>query len=127
MTTLASADRTWAATCCSGTLIIGGDAGPGSTIFDCAGFCPLATQPCSASVPPLYTSDAACQTACAPFDSFGLALGTGDTLRFPHPRITQALAAARIGVEVMDLQAACRTYNILMAEERKVAAALLFS
>ena len=37
-----------------------------------------------------------------------------------------ALSEARIGVEVMDLQAACRTYNILMAEERKVAAALLF-
>ena len=54
-------------------------------------------------------------------------LGTGDKLRFPHPRITQALAAARVGVEVMDVQAACRTYNILMSEERKVAAALLFS
>jgi uncharacterized protein len=53
-------------------------------------------------------------------------LGTGRTLRFPHPRLTRALAAARIGVEFMDLQAACRTYNILVAEERKVAAALLF-
>jgi uncharacterized protein len=31
-----------------------------------------------------------------------------------------------VGVEVMDIQAACRTYNILVAEERKVAAALLF-
>jgi len=38
-----------------------------------------------------------------------------------------ALAAKRIGVEVMDIQAACRTYNILMAEERRVAAALLFT
>ena len=38
-----------------------------------------------------------------------------------------ARAQARIGVEVMDLQAACRTYNILMAEERHVAAALLFA
>ena len=54
-------------------------------------------------------------------------LGTGDKLRFPHPRLTSALSNARIGIEVMDLQAACRTYNILMAEERKVAAALLFS
>ena len=34
---------------------------------------------------------------------------------------------AGIGLEVMDLQAACRTYNILVAEERKVAAALLFA
>jgi len=53
-------------------------------------------------------------------------LGTADKLRFPHPSITRKLSDARIGVEVMDLQAACRTYNILMAEERKVAAALLF-
>ena len=56
-----------------------------------------------------------------------LLLGTGPKQHFPHPRLTQALAAKRIGVEAMDLQAACRTYNILMAEERRVAAALLFS
>jgi uncharacterized protein len=53
-------------------------------------------------------------------------LGTGARQRFPHPRLTGALAQAGIGLEVMDLQAACRTYNILVAEERKVAAALLF-
>ncbi len=53
-------------------------------------------------------------------------LGTGSTLRFPHPRLTQALTAAQVGVEVMDLQAACRTFNILVAENRKVAAALVF-
>ena len=56
-----------------------------------------------------------------------LLLGTGPQQRFPHPRLTRALAQRRIGVEVMDLQAACRTYNILMAEERIVAAALLFA
>ena len=54
-------------------------------------------------------------------------LGTGPRQRFPHPRLTAALAQAGIGLEVMDLQAACRTYNILVAEERKVAAALLFA
>ena len=54
-------------------------------------------------------------------------LGTGERQRFPHPRLTAELAKAGIGVEVMDLQAACRTYNILVAEERKVAAALLFA
>jgi uncharacterized protein len=53
-------------------------------------------------------------------------LGTGPKQRFPHPRLTARLSAAGIGVEVMDLKAACRTYNILVAEERKVAAALLF-
>ena len=56
-----------------------------------------------------------------------LLLGTGPKQRFPHPRLTQALARKCVGVEVMDLHAACRTYNILMAEERHVAAALLFS
>ena len=56
-----------------------------------------------------------------------LLLGTGPKQRFAHPRLTQALAAKRIGIEAMDLQAACRTYNILMAEERRVAAALLFT
>jgi len=54
-------------------------------------------------------------------------LGTGARLRFPRPELTRALHEARIGLEVMDLQAACRTFNILAAEDRKVAAALLFS
>ena len=54
-------------------------------------------------------------------------LGTGARQRFPHRRLTRALVDARIGLEAMDLHAACRTYNILMAEERRVAAALLFS
>ena len=53
-------------------------------------------------------------------------LGTGAKQRFPHPRLTASLAQAGIGLEVMDLKAACRTYNILVAEERRVAAALLF-
>jgi uncharacterized protein len=56
-----------------------------------------------------------------------LLLGTGPKQRFPHPRLTRALMERRIGIEAMDLQAACRTYNILMAEERRVAAALLFA
>lgn len=51
-------------------------------------------------------------------------LGTGDTHRFPHPALTQPLAAARIGFESMDTKAACRTYNILMAEGRQVVAAI---
>ncbi|MDO8438351.1 MAG: Mth938-like domain-containing protein [Nitrosomonadaceae bacterium] len=52
-------------------------------------------------------------------------LGTGTTLRFPHPSLTKTLIASKIGVEVMDTTAACRTYNILTAEGRRVAAALL--
>jgi uncharacterized protein len=53
-----------------------------------------------------------------------LLLGTGPSVRFPHPRLTQALRDAGIGLEVMDTNAACRTYNILLAEDRHVAAAL---
>lgn len=52
-------------------------------------------------------------------------LGTGNTLRFPAPRLTAPLVQARIGCEVMDSHAAARTYNILMGEGRRVAAALL--
>ena len=52
-------------------------------------------------------------------------IGTGPTQRLLHPRITAPLSQARIGVDLMDSRAACRTYNILMAEGRKVLAALL--
>lgn len=53
-------------------------------------------------------------------------LGTGKRLRFPAGPLMRPFAPAGIGLEIMDLQAACRTYNILAAEGRKVAAALLF-
>jgi uncharacterized protein len=53
-------------------------------------------------------------------------VGTGKRQRFAHPKLTAILTDRRIGVECMDNQAACRTYNILMAEGRKVALALIF-
>jgi uncharacterized protein len=53
-------------------------------------------------------------------------LGTGTRQRFIHPRLIASLTTTRTGVECMDNQAACRTYNILMAEGRKVALALIF-
>ncbi|MEQ1663480.1 MAG: Mth938-like domain-containing protein [Thiobacillus sp.] len=52
-------------------------------------------------------------------------LGTGNRLRFPHPALTRALVEAQIGLEVMDIGALCRTYNILAAEGRQVGAAIL--
>jgi uncharacterized protein len=52
-------------------------------------------------------------------------LGTGLRQRFPAPALLRSLIDRRIGVEVMDSHAACRTYNILMAEGREVAAALI--
>lgn len=56
-----------------------------------------------------------------------LLLGTGARLAFPSPRLVQALARQGMGMETMDTFAACRTYNILAAEGRKVAAALILN
>ncbi|GAB2855401.1 Mth938-like domain-containing protein [Pseudoduganella ginsengisoli] len=53
-------------------------------------------------------------------------LGTGERQRFVHPRLTNPLTSKHIGVECMDTNAACRTYNILMGEGRKVTLALIF-
>lgn len=52
-------------------------------------------------------------------------LGTGRYLHFPANEIMQACHQAGAGVEVMDTGAACRTYNILAAEGRRVVAALI--
>jgi len=52
--------------------------------------------------------------------------GSGARIRFPHPSLTKSLIAQRIGIETMDTAAACRTYNVLLAEGRAVVAALLF-
>jgi uncharacterized protein len=52
-------------------------------------------------------------------------LGTGARQRFAPAQIRQAFAQQRIGLEAMDLGAACRTFNILVQEDRRVAAALL--
>jgi uncharacterized protein len=52
-------------------------------------------------------------------------LGTGAAQRFPRPAVTAPLHRANVGLEVMDTRAACRTYNILVAEGRAVIAALI--
>ena len=54
-----------------------------------------------------------------------IVIGTGDTLHFPEPRYMAGFLTQGIGVEVMDTNAACRTYNILHSEDRNVVAALL--
>lgn len=60
-----------------------------------------------------------------PLDLQVLLLGTGRTLLFPPPPLMAELAARGIGLEAMDTSAACRTYNILAAEGRRVGAALI--
>lgn len=52
-------------------------------------------------------------------------LGTGEKQQFPDYSLMVSLIKAGIGVEVMNTQAACRTYNIVASEGRQVAAALL--
>jgi uncharacterized protein len=52
-------------------------------------------------------------------------LGTGARQQFPDPAVLRILYEQRIGVEVMDTSAACRTFNVLVAEGRPVAAALI--
>lgn len=52
-------------------------------------------------------------------------IGTGFRQRFPRPDLLKALINAKIGFEIMDTQAACRTYNILVGEGRQAMAALL--
>jgi len=52
-------------------------------------------------------------------------IGTGQRQRFPKPELLKTLIEAKIGFEVMDSQAACRTYNILVGEGRQVLLALI--
>lgn len=71
------------------------------------------------------TLDAQQLAAILDFSPEVVLLGTGDKQRFIHPRHTQAFLSAHIAVECMTTAAACRTFNILTAEGRKVVAALL--
>lgn len=52
--------------------------------------------------------------------------GSGERIRFARPALLRPLIERRIGIETMDTAAACRTYNVLLAEGRSVVAALLF-
>jgi len=54
-----------------------------------------------------------------------IVFGSGSKLRFATPALLRGLISQRIGVETMDTAAACRTYNILAGEGRRVVAALL--
>ena len=62
----------------------------------------------------------------AKLDCVVVLIGTGNRQRFPSPTLLRPLIDARMGFEIMDTPAACRTYNILMGENRNVAAALMF-
>jgi uncharacterized protein len=61
----------------------------------------------------------------AALDAEIVLLGAGSMLRFPHPELLVPFMQARKGFEAMNNHAACRTYNLLTGEGRKVAAALI--
>lgn len=54
-----------------------------------------------------------------------LILGTGERIRFPASALYALLGSRGVGLEVMDTAAACRTYNLLVNEDRPVVAALI--
>ena len=56
-----------------------------------------------------------------------LILGTGTRQQFPPAELFAELSSRRVGLEVMDTPAACRTYNILAAEGRRVAALIVLN
>lgn len=62
-----------------------------------------------------------CQLKCAV-----VLIGTGEKLKFPQQSLLIPLMKAGIGFEIMDTSAACRTFEVLAAEGRSVAAALIF-
>jgi len=56
-----------------------------------------------------------------------LIVGTGDVQVFPDPEVFAELMGLGIGIEIMDNGAACRTYNVLLAEDRRAALALILA
>jgi len=54
-----------------------------------------------------------------------LLLGTGETLIFPDKKILSPLYQHAIGLEIMNTPSACKTFNILAYEHRKVVAVLI--
>ncbi len=69
--------------------------------------------------------DASHFTRLAELDTELVIFGSGERIRFPKPAWLQSLMQRRLGIETMDTHAACRTYNILSGEGRKVVVALL--
>ena len=62
-----------------------------------------------------------------PFSPELVIFGSGKRIHFPSPKLIQSLIHKRIGLETMDNGAACRTFNVLAGEGRRVVMALLYS
>ncbi len=76
-----------------------------------------------ASAPLSLSSFDALKSLSAEIDVF--LVGTGSGQEFLPPALRQSLKEQGVNIDVMDTGAACRTYNVLMAEGRRIAAALL--
>jgi len=77
---------------------------------------------------PPNSVDQLCPDHCEPILALApeiVILGTGEQQRFPSPRLLHSLHAARVGIEVMSTAAACRTYNLIRNEGRRVVAAIM--
>jgi uncharacterized protein len=92
------------------------------------------TQPVMLTPDRIFSPWPAKQVGALAFDDFAelvalkpaiIVFGSGAKFCFPDVRVLAAFSQARIGFEVMDTAAACRTYNVLMSEGRHVAAALI--
>ncbi len=79
------------------------------------------------NLPPQAGEGAIVRCASFTFMPEVILLGTGTKQQFAHPDLYRELIRAKIAVEFMDTPAACRTYNILVAEDRKVIAAVLIN
>jgi uncharacterized protein len=77
---------------------------------------------------PVHRTDELCEDACLAIIEHNaeiVLLGTGLRHQLVEPRYFAWFAERGMGLEVMDTGAACRTYNVLAGERRRVAAALI--
>lgn len=79
------------------------------TVTDAAGITPESLAPVTVAEPPVEV----------------LLVGCGGQIALLPPAVRTALRAAGVGVDAMTTDAACRTYNMLLTEERRVAVALI--
>ncbi len=108
--------------------------GPGFVAINGGNICNAVIVLPDKIINPWVTGSPSCSALSLCMDDFAALLdlkpelvvfGSGAVFRFPERSIMAAFANARIGFEVMDTPAACRTYNVLMSEGRQIAAALL--
>ena len=118
------------------------DTGPtGYTIISCAddhlrindqlvrSSCIVSAQSLITDWPPAQLDDLTAEHVAmlAEINPEVILIGVGSRIRFPSPEVTRPLVERGIGFEVMDTAAACRTYNLLMGDGRKVVAGLILA